>query len=111
MLDALRKLDPRVQWRNPVMFIVYLGAIMTTFICLRAASGFNLQITLWLWFTVLFANFAEAIAEGRGKAQAATLRKMRTTTMARRFCATGARKKSPPANCTRATASCAKQAT
>ncbi|MEO8353736.1 MAG: potassium-transporting ATPase subunit B, partial [Chthoniobacteraceae bacterium] len=85
LLDALGKLDPRVQLRNPVMFIVYLAAFLTTVICLRDASAFNLQIALWLWFTVLFANFAEAVAEGRGKAQAATLRKMRTTTTARRL--------------------------
>ena len=84
-LDSFRKLDPRVQWRNPVMFVVFLGAIATTFSTVRDASSFNVQITLWLWFTVLFANFAEAIAEGRGKAQAASLRKMRTTTTARRL--------------------------
>ena len=84
-LDSFRKLDPRVQWRNPVMFVVFLGAIATTFSTLREASSFNVQITIWLWFTVLFANFAEAIAEGRGKAQAASLRKMRTTTSARRL--------------------------
>ena len=84
-LDSFRKLDPRVQLRNPVMFVVFLGAIATTFSTLRDASFFNVQITLWLWFTVLFANFAEAIAEGRGKAQAASLRKMRTTTTARRL--------------------------
>jgi potassium-transporting ATPase ATP-binding subunit len=83
--DSFRKLDPRTQLRNPVMFIVYLGAIATTVISFGAPTGFNLQVTLWLWFTVLFANFAEAIAEGRGKAQAATLRKMRATTMARRL--------------------------
>ena len=84
-LDSFRKLDPRVQWRNPVMFVVFLGAITTTFCTVRDASSFNVQITIWLWFTVLFANFAEAIAEGRGKAQAASLRKMRTTTSARRL--------------------------
>lgn len=84
-IDSFVKLDPRVQIRNPVMFVVFIGAILTTIACLREPSGFNIQITLWLWFTVLFANFAEAIAEGRGKAQAATLRRMRTTTMARRL--------------------------
>ena len=83
LLDSLRKLDPRVQWKNPVMFVVYLGSIATTAIVLRQPSGFLVQLTIWLWFTLLFANFAEAIAEGRGKAQAATLRKMRTTTKAR----------------------------
>ncbi len=85
IVDSFRKLDPRTQLRNPVMFIVYLGAIITTVITATAPSAFHVQVTLWLWFTVLFANFAEAIAEGRGKAQAATLRKMRTTTMARRL--------------------------
>ncbi len=85
LLDSVRKLDPRVQWKNPVMFVVYLGSIATTFIVLRQPSGFLVQLTIWLWFTLLFANFAEAIAEGRGKAQAATLRKMRTTTNARRI--------------------------
>ncbi|MGC3990340.1 MAG: potassium-transporting ATPase subunit KdpB [Chthoniobacteraceae bacterium] len=83
--DSFKKLDPRVQWKNPVMFVVFLGSIITTWITLREFSSFHLQLTLWLWFTVLFANFAEAMAEGRGKAQAATLRKMRTTTMARRI--------------------------
>jgi K+-transporting ATPase ATPase B chain len=84
-IESFAKLDPRVQLRNPVMFVVFVGAILTTLACFGEPSSFNIQITLWLWFTVLFANFAEAIAEGRGKAQAATLRKMRTTTMARRI--------------------------
>src|SRR5258706_15387527 len=70
-IEAVTKLDPRVQIRNPVMFVVFIGAILTTFACFREPPGFNLQITLWLWFTLLFANFAEAIAEGRGRAQAA----------------------------------------
>ncbi len=85
VIDSFVKLDPRVQIRNPVMFVVFIGAILTTLASFGAPTGFNIQISLWLWFTVLFANFAEAIAEGRGKAQAATLRKMRTTTMARRL--------------------------
>lgn len=85
VLDAFVKLDPRVQVRNPVMCVVFIGALLTTAACFGAPTGFNIQVALWLWFTVLFANFAEAIAEGRGKAQAATLRKMRTTTMARRL--------------------------
>jgi K+-transporting ATPase ATPase B chain len=80
---SFTKLDPRVQWRNPVMFVTYLGAITTTFFAFRQFSSFNLQVTLWLWFTVLFANFAEALAEGRGKAQADALRKMRTSNEAR----------------------------
>ncbi|MGB8166653.1 MAG: potassium-transporting ATPase subunit KdpB [Chthoniobacteraceae bacterium] len=84
LVDSLRKLDPRVQWKNPVMFVVFLGAIVTTVITAAHFSGFHLQLALWLWFTVIFANFAEAMAEGRGKAQAAALRRMRTTAMARR---------------------------
>ena len=85
VLDALRKLDPRAQWKNPVMFVVFTGSIVTSCITIARFSSFNLQLTLWLWFTVLFANFAEALAEGRGKAQADALRRMRTTTMARRI--------------------------
>src|SRR6187401_340459 len=85
ILDSFKKLDPRVQWQNPVMFVVLLGSIATTFFTCAHFNSFNLQLTLWLWFTLLFANFAEAMAEGRGKAQAAALRKMRTTTMARRL--------------------------
>ncbi len=83
--EALKKLDPRVQWRSPVMFVVFLGALWTSAITVVDFGSFNFQITLWLWFTLLFANFAEAMAEGRGKAQADTLRRMRTTTMARRL--------------------------
>jgi potassium-transporting ATPase ATP-binding subunit len=87
--DALRKLNPRTMMKNPVMFVVEAGALMTSVLWVRdlatgvAATGFTLQITLWLWFTVLFANFAEAMAEGRGKAQADTLRKTKTETTAR----------------------------
>jgi K+-transporting ATPase ATPase B chain len=88
VIDAFVKLDPRQQLKNPVMFVVEVGAVLTTLIVLREfvqgqPSGFNIQIALWLWFTVVFANFAEAMAEGRGKAQAASLRKARTTMMAR----------------------------
>lgn len=83
-VDAFRKLDPRVQWRNPVMFIVFIGALVSTLFSFGTPTLFNIQIAVWLWFTVLFANFSEAIAEGRGKAQTATLRRMRTTTIARR---------------------------
>ncbi len=89
---AFRKLDPRVQLRNPVMFTVYVGSLATTLLWIRSlaggvgeSSGFILGISIWLWFTVLFANFAEAIAEGAGKAQAATLRQSRTTVSARRY--------------------------
>jgi len=82
--ESFKKLNPRVQWRSPVMFVVLIGAVCTSAITFLHFSSFNFQITLWLWFTLLFANFAEAMAEGRGKAQAETLRRMRTTTMARR---------------------------
>ncbi len=88
--DAFIKLDPRIQIRNPVMFVVYIGSILTTALFLQAALGHGeaptisiLWIALWLWFTVLFANFAEAMAEGRGKAQADTLRKARQDTPAK----------------------------
>ena len=87
--DSIRKLDPHQVARNPVMFVVEIGSIFTTLLILRdVAIGhtghlfFTIQVTLWLWFTVLFANFAEAMAEGRGKAQADTLRKAKTETVA-----------------------------
>jgi K+-transporting ATPase ATPase B chain len=90
--DSFRKLDPRQELKNPVMFVVWVGALMTTGLLIRDvlngqtdSIGFNLQIALWLWFTVLFANFAEAMAEGRGKAQADALRKTRTQMIARRL--------------------------
>jgi K+-transporting ATPase ATPase B chain len=88
--SACRKLDPRVQWKNPVMFVTEVGAAVCTLATARNwvaghGSGFDLQVTLWLWFTVLFAGFAEALAEGRGKAQAESLKKARTQTMARRL--------------------------
>ena len=88
--DSFRKLNPSVLIKNPVIFIVGIGALMTAIVVITDIlnshySGFNFQITLWLWFTVLFANFAEAIAEGRGKAQADSLRKSRTQTKARRL--------------------------
>jgi K+-transporting ATPase ATPase B chain len=83
------KLNPRTMMGNPVMFVVEIGSVITTLLLFKggAAFWFNLQITLWLWFTVLFANFAEAMAEGRGKAQADTLRKARSETMANRLVA------------------------
>jgi potassium-transporting ATPase ATP-binding subunit len=95
LIDALRKLHPRTMLRNPVMFVVEAGSVVTTVLLFRPSGvahsfSFALQITLWLWFTVLFANFAEAMAEGRGKAQAATLRKAKAETMARRLSAGGA---------------------
>src|ERR1700681_1065292 len=89
--DSFRKLDPRTMVKNPVMFVVEVGALLTTIQLIWNAVhhagqlGFGLQITLWLWFTVLFANFAEAMAEGRGKAQADTLRKSRAETEAHRL--------------------------
>ena len=79
-IDALTKLSPRLMMKNPVMFVVEIGSVLTTVLLFtnlaahKGHVGFNLQITLWLWFTVLFANFAEAMAEGRGKAQADALR-------------------------------------
>src|SRR3954462_6156598 len=88
---AFRKLDPRVMMRNPVMFVVEVVAALPTVLFIRGLitgaghTGFSFQINLWLWFTVLFANFAEAVAEGRGKAQAATLRKTKTETTAKRL--------------------------
>src|SRR5579883_339294 len=95
LIDAVGKLDPRTLIRNPVMFTVEVVATLTTVLFVRDLIngvphlGFALQINLWLWFTVLFANFAEAVAEGRGKAQAATLRKSKTETMAKILSANG----------------------
>src|SRR6516225_2668227 len=95
LCDSVKKLNPRTLMKNPVMFVVEVGAVVTTVDLLREIPhhsnefGFALQITLWLWFTVLFANFAEAMAEGRGKAQAETLRKARSETHARRMKADG----------------------
>src|SRR5213596_3583473 len=88
---AFAKLDPRLMIKNPVMFVVEIVAALTTVIFLRnlitggEGLAFTFQIILWLWFTVLFANFAEAVAEGRGKAQAESLKKARKDTMARRL--------------------------
>ncbi|MGE2731387.1 potassium-transporting ATPase subunit KdpB [Mycolicibacterium vaccae] len=87
--DALRKLDPRTLWRNPVMFIVELGAVWSTVLAVVDPSWFAWLIVAWLWLTVLFANLAEAVAEGRGKAQAQSLRKAKTATMARRITDSG----------------------
>ncbi len=92
IVDSFRKLHPKVQVRNSVMFVVYVGSILTTVLYFQslgghgeARPGFILGVTLWLWFTVLFANFAEAMAEGRGKAQADTLRKARRDTPAKKL--------------------------
>ncbi len=97
-VDALLKLNPRKMMGNPVMFVVEVGSVLTTVLLIRhphTAFGFNLQITLWLWFTVLFANFAEAMAEGRGKAQADTLRKARSETIANRQVSDGTTEQVP----------------
>src|SRR6185369_7319087 len=93
VVDSFKKLNPRKMMGNPVMFVVEVGSVLTTLQLIRGIiapirgvtnTGFELQITLWLWFTVLFANFAEAMAEGRGKAQADNLRKAKTETIAHR---------------------------
>jgi K+-transporting ATPase ATPase B chain len=83
--DALRKLDPRTLWRNPVMFIVEIGAAWSTWLAISSETWFGWLTVVWLWLTVLFANLAEAVAEGRGKAQAETLRRAKTSMMARRL--------------------------
>src|SRR5438445_1073583 len=92
VVDSFRKLTPRRQVRNPVMFVVYVGSILTTLLWAQAVVGkgeapawFIFWVSMWLWFTVLFANFAEAMAEGRGKAQAASLRKARRDLQAKRL--------------------------
>ncbi len=93
--QSFRKLDPRLMWRNPVMFVVEVVSTLTTILLIKdlitgaPGIGFAIQINIWLWFTVLFANFAEAVAEGRGKAQAASLRRAKTEAMARRYRADG----------------------
>ena len=90
IVESFAKLDPRVQWRNPVMFVVYVGSILTTLLGIQALAGkgeapagFILAVAVWLWFTVLFANFAEALAEGRSKAQTASLRGMKRKVVAK----------------------------
>jgi K+-transporting ATPase ATPase B chain len=85
--DAFKKLDPRVQIRNPVMFVVEVGSVLTTYSAILHSSIFGWTITVWLWLTVVFANLAEAVAEGRGKAQAETLRRTKRETVARRLIA------------------------
>src|SRR5690348_5139629 len=92
--DAFRKLSPRLQFRNPVMFVVFVCSVLTTLLWLQALrghgeapTGFIFWISLWLWFTLLFANFAEALAEGRGKAQAAALRSTRKDVIAKKLAA------------------------
>jgi K+-transporting ATPase ATPase B chain len=87
--EAVRKLDPRVMWHSPVMFVVLVGATLTTVLAISDPSVFAWSITVWLWLTVVFANLAEAVAEGRGRAQAASLRATRRDTTARRLTADG----------------------
>jgi potassium-transporting ATPase ATP-binding subunit len=107
--DSLVKLHPVTMMRNPVMFVVEVGSVVTTVLLIlervhgRPGFGFNLQITLWLWFTVLFANFAEAMAEGRGKAQADALRRAKAETMANRLLPDGKTETVPGSNCARET--------
>jgi K+-transporting ATPase ATPase B chain len=85
LADAFRKLAPQIQWRNPVMFVVYVGSAFTTALAVAQPSGFTVAVAIWLWFTVLFANFAEALAEGRSKAQAASLRGLKKKTWAKKL--------------------------
>ncbi len=92
LLDAVKKLSPMVQWRNPVMFIVWVGSLLTTLLAIAMAGGaltgsatFTAAVSIWLWFTVLFANFAEAMAEGRSKAQANSLKGVKKTAFARKL--------------------------
>ena len=92
IVESFKKLAPNIQWRNPVMFVVYVGSILTTILWLQAlgahgeaSSSFILGVAVWLWFTVLFANFAEALAEGRSKAQAASLRSLKKETWAKKL--------------------------
>src|SRR3981081_650121 len=103
IVDAFKKLDPRTQWRSPVMFVVYVGSIITTLLFIQsivgkgeASPGFILATTIWLWFTVLFANFAESLAEGRSKAQAASLRGLKQTVWARRLAHPPERERAAP---------------
>ena len=89
LVGSITKLDPRVQVKNPVMFVVLIGSVITLIESIAHPGIFNWSITIWLFLTVLFANFAEAMAEGRGKAQALALRRMRSETMARRLAPDG----------------------
>lgn len=98
--DAFRKLDPRHLVRQPVVFVVWIGAVLTTILTVLEPTLFSISVTLWLWATILFANLAEAIAEGRGKAQAATLRQTRTDSVARLMQADGSEKQIPSAELT-----------
>ena len=117
LVDSFRRMTPRYQWRNPVMFVVYIGSILTTILWLQALfgqgeapAGFILAVTLWLWVTLLFANFAEAIAEGRSKAQAAALKSARKDTIARKLAQARARR-GADARCRRASSARATSST
>src|SRR6202012_6211750 len=92
LVDAFRKLSPRLQFRNPVMFVVFVCSVLTTLLWVQALAGhgeaptaFIFWVSIWLWFTLLFANFAEALAEGRGKAQEAAVRSWRENVMAKKL--------------------------
>src|ERR1035438_1547435 len=92
VVDSFKKLSPQQQMKNPVMFVVWVGSVLTTLLYIQALTGqgeapagFILSITLWLWFTVLFANFAEAIAEGRSRAQAASMRSAKRDVQAKKL--------------------------
>jgi K+-transporting ATPase ATPase B chain len=98
LVGSITKLDPRVQVRNPVMFVVLIGSVITFIESISHSDTFNWSITIWLFLTVIFANFAEAMAEGRGKAQAIALRKMRSETMARRLTPAGGEELVPAAS-------------
>ena len=93
--DALRKLDPRAQLRNPVMFVVWVGSVVVTVAAIISPGAFSILIAIWLWLTVLFANLAEAVAEGRGKAQAESLRATKRDTIARRLDKSGVEENVP----------------
>ena len=95
LVDSFKKLDPRVQVKNPVMFVVLVGTVVTFAESIAHPSLFDWSITAWLFLTVIFANFAEAMAEGRGKAQADTLRRMRSETKARRLLPDGTEERVP----------------
>lgn len=96
--NALKALDPRVMWHNPVMFVVEVGAALTTVLCFTDFSGFTVWIAIWLWLTVLFANLADSVAEGRGRAQAASLRAGRDTAVARKVDSAGVEVQVPAAD-------------
>ena len=93
--DALRKFDPRYQLRNPVMFVVWVGSLLVTVFAVTDPSVFTVAVAVWLWFTVLFANLAEAVAEGRGKAQADSLRRTQKDAVARRLTEDGSEERVP----------------